>query len=53
MAKVLNFAEAANDEVDAAGLAVVAVAVVPVAVVPVVVVAEVVVVFMIRTPGYC
>jgi hypothetical protein len=49
MAKVLNFAEAANDEVDAAGLVVVAVAVVAVAVV----VAEVVVVFMIRTPGYC
>jgi hypothetical protein len=48
MAKVLNFAEAANDEVDAAGLAVVAVALVAV-----VVVAEVVVVFMIRTPGYC
>jgi hypothetical protein len=48
MAKVLNFADAANDEVDAAGLAVVAVALVAV-----VVVAEVVVVFMIRTPEYC
>jgi hypothetical protein len=48
MAKVLNLAEAANDEVDAAGLAVGAVAVVAE-----VVVAEVVVVFMIRTPGYC
>jgi hypothetical protein len=50
MAKVLNFADAANDEVDAAGLAV---AVVAVALVAAVVVAEVVVVFMIRTPGYC
>jgi hypothetical protein len=53
MAKVLNFADAANDEVDAAGLAVAAVAVVAVALVAAVVVAEVVVVFMIRTPGYC
>jgi heme/copper-type cytochrome/quinol oxidase subunit 2 len=48
MAKALNLADAANDEVDGAALAVVAVVVVAV-----VVVAVVVVVFMIRSPEYC